>query len=144
MNEKRYLKQWLNRCAVLFVLRRRGARHILPKTYRVKDLLDLNFPDEKNIVLPLLSLPGQSPQQVLYSSLKTALSNLGYCGRVELFNMWACIFDDAEYLQVVRSKPPFWIDKHVLAFTRWAESYRLREGIWPHPRLIVDAHAHLD
>ena len=142
LNEN-YLRQWLNRCAVYYCMRCKKVKRMVVGQSTVRDFLNLDFPDEHEVVLPLLSRPNLYGHYVLTSKLADAFSDLGYKGPPELFHMYACFFSNDQYVEVVRSKSATWIQRHIKTMGRWAKNYFSTHGINPHPRLIVQAHSHL-
>ena len=138
-----YLRQWLNRCAVMFCMKFQGFSKMNVTNTTVKEFLTLDFPDEKDLVLPLLTKSGLNERQALYTPLTSAFQHLGYTGPAELFHMYACLFSNPNFMEVIRSKPPHWIENNLLTFQQWAEKYYDDHGIYPHPRQIVQKHLHL-
>jgi hypothetical protein len=142
-NSDGYVRQWLNRCCVFYCMRFQGIKRMKMAGFTVKAFLDLDFPDEKKVVLPLLTMPGLTQQKALHTKLEAAFQHLGYKGPPELFHMYACFFSNDDFVKVIRSKRPLWIKKNLRVLRRWSEHYYSDHGIWPHPRLIVQANQHL-
>jgi hypothetical protein len=138
-----YLRQWLNRCAVYYCMRFQGIKRMAVAGFTVQAFLELDFPDEKEVVLPLLTKPGLTQNQALCTKLEDAFQHLGYKGPAELVHMYACFFSNSKFVEVVRSKRVSWIEKNLRKLRAWSKQYYADHGIWPHPRLIAQAHQHL-
>ena len=142
-NQDAYVRQWLNRCAVYWCMRSKGVKKMTVSGFSVRQFLDLDFPDEKQQVFPILKSPGSSPNMVMAQDMQEILDALGYDAPPELLHMYACLLADSQYRCLIRSKDDQWLQRHRAILRRWAIAYKKEHGCFPHPRKIVSANKHL-
>ena len=134
-----YLNQWILRCAVFWIMRRSGVQKMNVQGFSVRQYMDLDFPDQKEQVLPLLSSPGMSQHQILGQDMAAALKALKYTGPPELLHMYACFFSNAEYLRIIRSKDAGWLKRNLPDMILWAKQHKEFHGVYPHVWQLLSA-----
>ena len=142
-NQDAYVRQWLNRCAVYWCMRSSGVKRMKVSGFSVRQFMDLDFPDEKEVVFPILKSPGISPNMAMAQDMQEVLDILGYDGPPELFHMYACFFADAQFKSIIRSKDSGWLRRNRAILRRWAIAFKMKHGCFPHPRQIVLENQHL-
>ena len=138
-----YVRKWLNRCAVDWICLCHKIAALDVKNVTVREYLKLPFPDQKEMVMPLLTMEGMSQKQAEGKKLTDAWKALKYCGKPQHFHMFACFAADDELKAVIRVKSGDWIARHKTSMVRWATDYFKKHGFNPHVRQVVQAHAHL-
>ena len=123
-----------------------GVNHMVVTGTTVTQFLGLDFLDEHELVLPLLTVQGLCPRQALYSILEEAFKRIGYTALPTLpRNLSICMLavSNAEFVEVIRSKRADWVTQCRGPVHRWAKEYFVTRGSWPQPRWLVGAFRHL-
>ena len=128
-----YVRKWLNRAAVYWCMRSSGVKNLKVSGASLRQFMALDFPDEKQVVYPILKLPGISHNMAMAQDMQEILDTLGYDGPPELLHMFA----DKQYKFLICSKGSEWLQRNRATLRRWAIAYKKKHGCFPHPRQIL-------